>query len=124
MSHIARYSSVAEIVAKQYEGGRVLPYYLIYSRQRRTTSTNLAIYTKALHRGVGLSVDQATTALVFVGDPYGAQQEWTDLINQVQQTYIGMLAMIAYQQIGLNAEILEGEEGTLIIKGSEATNVA
>lgn len=138
MSHIVRAQSTAirnpdlkllqqaaSIVARQFEGGEIRDYYLTYGgyrrANRRTPSTHLGIFTHALHHGVGLSLDRQTRALLFVGDPWGAEDEWEKLTAQVQQTYIGLVAAFAFQQMGWTAEIQEGvEEGELVVVGTGA----
>ena len=103
------------IVAQQYEDGQVKDYYLTYYGRRRIPSTHLAIFTKALHRGVGLTLDRQTKTLLFVGDPLGANDEWNTTINQLQQTYIALLSVRACQQLGWTNEVMETEEGELVI---------
>ena len=132
MSHIARFKSTAiknpiievltqaaHIVAQQYEQGEVRDHYYTFSRSRQKPTTGLSIFTRDLERGVGLSVDQETKALVFVGDPYGAKSQWAVLVNQVQQTYFGLLATIAFQQLSLTVDLAEEEDGTLVVVGTE-----
>src|SRR5712691_9659144 len=123
VSHIARYASTAiknpnlevlrkaaEVVVGLHEEGQILDHYYSYYGHRQELSTKLAIRTRILNRGVGLSIDARTKALVFVGDPYGVQVEWRELINQVQQTYIGLWAAEAIRQIGWDPQIEEDED--------------
>ncbi len=104
----------AELVAGQHKGGHLEDHYLMYGGKE--IKTPLALFTKTIHRGIGLVVNDMGE-LTFIGDPWGCEEEFEAAQNQLVQTYVSVATMQALQQMGYSASAEEDEEGQIILTG-------
>src|SRR5713226_8874064 len=100
---LALLRQTVEIVAGAHEGGRVEDHILDYGRRRQAISSGLAVFTGRVLRGIGIEIDAQGT-LSFKGDPWTVQQEFTQLQQEIIQTYVNLATMAALQQMGYTAE--------------------
>lgn len=56
-----------------------------------------------MFRGIGIEIDGQGT-LSFKGDPWAVQEEFTQLKQEIIQTYVSLATMAALQQMGYTAE--------------------
>lgn len=104
-----------ELVAQQHQGN-VQSYYIDWGRRRHTCP--LAIFTNDLIRGIGITIDQTTKALTFVGDPYGVGELYSRVSQEVLQMYVSLATMRALSEMGYTAQALEGEQaGQVVVQG-------
>jgi hypothetical protein len=111
---IALLRQAAELVAQQHSGGRVADHYLTYYGDRK--STTLAIFTRTMHRGIGIIV-KSNGELVFEGDPFMVEEQFEGIQQQLVQTYVSLATMQALQMMGYQTTVEEGQEGQLILTG-------
>jgi hypothetical protein len=104
-----------EIVAGSHEGGRVENYILDYGRRRQAISSGLALFTGRVFRGIGIEIDAQGT-LSFKGDPWAVHQEFSQLQQEIVQTYVSLATMEALQQMGYTAQASQ-EEQQVVIRG-------
>ncbi len=102
------------LVAQQH-AGTVEPFYLDYYGQRHDAL--LAIHLPELRRGMGITVDEATGALTFVGDSWGVQSAYQQIQQELLQTYVSLATMQALQSMGYSTQALDGEHGQVVIQG-------
>ena len=112
---LALLRQAAEIVASAPEGGRVEDHILDYGRHRQAISSGLAVFTGRVFRGIGIEIDEAGM-LSFKGDPWAVQQEFTQLQQEIVQTYVSLATMQALQAMGYSTEASQ-EEQQVIIRG-------
>ncbi len=104
------------LVAQQHQG-HVSDTYLNYYRQAQRPSTGLALFTPTLHRGIGLDLDEQGT-LVFSGDPWGVQQEFERIQQEIVQSFVSLATMQVFGQMGYTARAEELEPGKIAIRGT------
>ena len=104
-----------EIVAGAHEGGRVEDHILDYGRRRQPISSGLALFTGRVFRGIGIEIDTQGT-LSFRGDPWAVQAEFTQLQQEIVQTYVSLATMAALQQMGYTADASQ-EDAQVVIRG-------
>lgn len=112
---LALLRQAAEIVANAHEGGHVEDHILNYGRRRQAISSGLAVFTGRVFRGIGIEVDEAGT-LSFKGDPWAVHEEFTQLQQEIIQTYVSLATMQALQQMGYTAQASQ-EEQQVVIRG-------
>jgi hypothetical protein len=114
---IALLRQAVTLVARE-QGGTVASYYLDYDRERHEVNTGLALHiprragrpgSQALERGMGLSIDERTGVLTFVGDPYRVEEFSQAMQRRIVQTYTALAYAAAmrleqYQQVTVRAE--------------------
>lgn len=96
------------------EGGTVKSYYLDYARNRHSVNTGLALHIPrrprrpALERGIGLSIDETTGVLTFIGDPYHVEEFYEAMQRHIIRNYTALAYMAAmrlehYQHVSAHA---------------------
>ncbi len=95
---LALLRQAVEIVAGAHEGGHVEDHILDYRRRRQAISSSLAVFTGHVFRGIGIEIDEAGT-LSFKGDPWAVQAEFTQLQQEIIQTYVSLATMAALRQM-------------------------
>ncbi len=100
---IALLRQAVTLVAKE-QGGTIESYYLDYSRNRHEVNTGLALHIprranlpshQALERGMGLSIDEQTGVLTFIGDPYRVEDFYKAMQQQIVKNYAALAYMAA-----------------------------
>lgn len=104
------------LVAQQHQG-HLGETYQNYYKQPQRPSTGIALFTPTLHRGIGLSLDKQGV-LSFEGDPWGVQQEFDQIQQEIIQTYVSMATMQALNQMGYNTQAEDIGQGRIAIRGS------
>jgi hypothetical protein len=104
-----------DIVASTHEGGRVEDHILDFGRRRQAISSGLAVFTGRVFRGIWIEIDAQGT-LSFKGDPWQVREEFTQLQQEIMQTYVSLATMAALQQMGYTAEASQ-EEQQVVIRG-------
>ncbi len=104
-----------DIVASAHEGGRVEQYILDFGGRRQRVSTDLAVFTSRVHRGIGIELT-GEGLLSFKGDPWQVWEEFTQLQQEIIQAYVSLATMQALQAMGYIAEASQ-EEQQVIIRG-------
>ncbi len=102
------------LVAQQH-AGTVEQFYLDYYGKRH--SAPLAIHIPQLRRGMGITVDETTGELTFVGDSWGVQSMYQQIQQELLQTYVSLATIQALQQMGYSTQALDGEQGQVVIQG-------
>jgi hypothetical protein len=105
-----------ELVAQQRQG-RLGDTYQDYYRHLKHPSTGLALFTPTLHRGIGLDLDQQGT-LIFTGDPWGVQQEFDQVQQEIIQSYVSLATMNVLAQMGYTAQAEDLGQGKIAIRGT------
>jgi hypothetical protein len=104
-----------ELVAQQNQG-RIESFYIDWNRRQHACP--LAIFTRDLRRGIGITVDAATGALTFVGDPYGIEEIYQKVQQEVLQMYVSLATMKALSEMGYTTQALDGEQaGQVVVQG-------
>src|SRR6266496_1957297 len=85
----------AAILVAQQHGGTVESFYLDYYGKRHPVSSQLAVFTPKLSRGIGLVVKEDTGELVFEGDPWAVQTLFAQIQQEIIQTYVSLATMQA-----------------------------
>lgn len=104
-----------EIVAGAHEGGHVEQHILDFSGRRQPVSTGLAVFTGQVHRGVGIEITNEGL-LSFKGDPWKVRDEFTQLQQEIIQTYVSLATMQALQAMGYTADASQ-EDAQVVIRG-------
>ena len=104
-----------EIVAGAHEGGHVEQHILNFSGRQQPVSTSLAVFTGQVHRGIGIEITH-DGMLIFKGDPWRVQDEFTLLQQEIIQTYVSLATMQALQAMGYTAEANQ-EASQVVIRG-------
>jgi hypothetical protein len=112
---VALLRQALEVVASAHEGGHVEDHILDYGRRRQAISSGLAVFTGRVFRGIGIEIDEAGT-LSFRGDPWNVRDEFTQLQQEIVQTYVSLATMQALQQMGYSAAASQ-EEQQVVIRG-------
>jgi len=112
---LALLRQTAEIVAGAHEGGHVEDHILDYGRRRQAMASGLAVFTGRVFRGIGIAIDAGGT-LSFTGDPWAVQEEFTQLQQEIVQTYVSLATMAALQQMGYTAQANQ-EDAQIVIRG-------
>ena len=113
---IALLRQAVMMVARE-QGGSVEAYYLDYAHNRHATNTGLALFlprqanrsrSQALERGLGLSIDETTGILTFIGDPYRVEELYEAMQRQIVQKYAALayaasMRLEHYQHIAVRA---------------------
>jgi len=104
-----------EIVAGAHEGGHVEQHFLDFSGRQQSVSTGLVIFTGQVHRGIGIELTNEGM-LIFKGDPWKVQDEFSLLQQEIIQTYVSLATMQALQAMGYTAEANQ-EASQVVIRG-------
>jgi hypothetical protein len=102
------------MVAREH-GGTIEPYYLDFDGEEHATNTGIALHipqqantprNHALERGIGLSIDETTGVLTFIGDPYRVEEFYAAMQRQIVQTYAALAYSVSmrlenYQQVAV-----------------------
>jgi len=104
-----------ELVAGQHQG-TIEPFYLDYYGKRHEVASQLALFTPALKRGLGVVVRE-TGELVFEGDPWAVQALFQQLQQEIVQTYVSACTKQALEAMGYSTQALDGEHGQIVIRG-------
>src|SRR5258708_839324 len=78
-----------DIVASAHEGGRVEDHILDFGRRRQAISSGLAVFTGRVFRGIGIEIT-GEGLLSFKGDPWQVREEFTQLQQEIIQTYVSL----------------------------------
>jgi hypothetical protein len=108
-------TDVLEIIADAHEGGHVEDHILDFGGRQQHISTNLAVFTSQVHRGIGIEIS-GEGLLSFKGDPWQVREEFTQLQQEIIQTYVSLATMQALQAMGYTAEASQ-EEQQVVIRG-------
>ena len=104
-----------DIVASAHEGGHVEDHILDFGRRRQAISSGLAVFTGRVFRGIGIEIT-SEGLLSFKGDPWQVREEFTQLQQEIIQTYVSLATMQALQAMGYTAEANQ-EEQQVVIRG-------
>jgi hypothetical protein len=109
-------SQAVNLVSQQH-GGTVDAFYLDYYGKRHPIP--LAVFTPQLRRGIGITVNETTGELTFVGDAWGVQGMYQQVQQEVLQMYVSLATMQALQTMGYSSQAIEGQPGTgqVVIQG-------
>jgi hypothetical protein len=110
---LALLRQAVEIVAGAHEGGRLKDHILDEGRRRQAIASGLAVFTGRVFRGIGIEIDQEGM-LSFKGYPWGVQAEFTQLQQEIIQTYVSLATMQALQAMGYTAEAGQQEQQVVI----------
>src|SRR6266498_5870347 len=77
----------ATLVAQRH-GGTIETFYLDYYGKRYNAP--LAVFTPELRHGIGITVDEATGELTFVGDPWGVKVAFEQIQQELLQPYVSL----------------------------------
>lgn len=122
---IALLRQAVMMVARNH-GGSVESYYLDYSDCQHTTNTGLALHVpqqasrprhQALERGIGLSLDETTGVLTFIGDPYRVEEFYASVQRQIVQTYAALAYSAAMRLEQYQHVVVRAEQETLVVSG-------
>jgi hypothetical protein len=122
---IALLRQAVMMVAKQ-QGGTVESYYLDYSRNHHATNTGLALHIPrqantpiqhALVRGIGLSIDETTGVLTFVGDPYRVEEFSEAVQRQIVQTYAALAYSVSMRLENYQHVAVRAVQESLVVSG-------
>ena len=122
---IALLRQAVMMVAREQEGN-VESYYLDYSRHRHATNTGLALHIpqqaskprdQALERGIGLSIDETTGVLTFIGDPYRVEEFYGAMQRQIVQTYAALAYSVAMRIENYQHVAVHTVQESLVISG-------
>lgn len=117
LSHpdLALLRQAVEVVAAQHQGSVQEAYEDFYGKKQKVAS-KLALYTKELHRGIGLVIKH-NGELVFKGDPYGVRDLYAQVQQEIVQTYVSLATMQALQAMGYSVQAEEGTNGQVVLQG-------
>lgn len=116
MSHIARIKTqigevnedvldeALDLICKAEEGTELTT--AVTSDYGATVSSDRAIKTKALPRGIGMSYKNKQT-LEFIGDSYRVSTEFDELRKLIVQTYQTIACRKAFQRLGYKVQVPE-----------------
>jgi len=104
----------ATLLAQQH-AGTLETFYLDYYGKRHHAP--LAIHIPELRRGMGITVDETTGELTFVGDSWGVVAMYQQIQQELLQTYVSLATMQALQALGYTTQALDGEHGQVVISG-------
>ena len=122
---IALLRQAVMMVAKN-QGGTVEPYYLDYYHRQHATNTGFALHippqanrprNQALERGIGLSIDETTGVLTFIGDPYRVEEFYAAVQRQIVQTYAALAYSAAMRLEQYQHVVVRAEQETLVVSG-------
>jgi hypothetical protein len=122
---IALLRQAVMMVAKN-QGGTVESYYLDYYHRQHATNTGLALHippqantprNHALERGIGLSLDETTGVLTFIGDPYRVEEFYAAVQRQIVQTYAALAYSAAMRLEQYQHVVVRAEQETLVVSG-------
>lgn len=106
-------NQATQLVAQQHQEGHIETYYLDFSRRRHPVA--LAIFTKEIQRGIGITVNEQTGELTFVGDSWAVERQYKQIQQEILQTYVSLATMQALQAMGYSSEALEGATGGQVV---------
>lgn len=109
-------AQAVNLVAQQHNGS-VQTSYRDWYRHEHEVSTGLVIVTDHLFRGVGVEIDQETGALTFVGDPWGVNDLFEQVQQEVVQVYVALASMQALQSLGYQTQATDGQNREVMIQG-------
>ncbi len=121
---IALLRQAVTVIATEY-GGTVESFYLDYYRNRQPVNTGLALHiprrsdhpqAPALVRGLGLTIDETTGVLSFVGDPYRVEAFSKQIQWRIVQTYVGLAFMASLRTLQYQTSSQMVEE-CLVVSG-------
>ncbi len=121
---LALLREAVKLVATTY-GGTIETFYYDYSRRKHHVNTGLALHipqqpgtpaAQALTRGIGLAIDEQTGVLKCIGDPYGVEDFYRQIQQQIIQKYIGLawMAVMRQFQYQTSSQVVENR---LVIAG-------
>lgn len=85
--------------------------------ERKAYPVKLGLFVEGLTRGIGIFIHPVTGELRFVGDAAGVQTLFTQLKNQIVQTYTALQFQAVLAEIGYQTSLQSGEQGQLILRG-------
>jgi hypothetical protein len=122
---IALLREAVNLVAHE-QRGEVLTYYLDYSGNQHEVNTSIALHIpqqadrprqESLKRGIGLSIDETTGALTFIGDPYRVKDFYEAMQRQIVQKYAALAYMAALRGAQYQHVSVRAVEHQLVVSG-------
>jgi len=99
-------------------GGSVTAAYTTYYGESRQTNTGLALQVPGkLPRGIGLLIDTQTGALTFQGDPWGHWDFFTEVQQQIVQTYVVLAHAAALRRMHAQVSTQTLDDHRVVITG-------
>jgi hypothetical protein len=123
--NVELFNEALQHVLGQYRGGQIKDFYYDYNGQRHHVP--LAVFTKQVHRGIGIKVNKETGYLEFISDDYNNQLICSRIKGQIIQTYVLMaLERVLQTQLDRQTEILtvDEEPDVLLLHATEAQYAA
>lgn len=105
-----------EIVAGAHAGGRVEDHIKDFYGKSVPVNTNLAIFTKEVHRGIGIKLTNKGE-MEFTGDDWDVEEQYKSLQREITQTYVSICMMKSLQQMGYASQA-EQEDRQVVIRGT------
>lgn len=122
---IALLRQAVMMVARE-QGGTVESYYLDYNNHPHPTNTGLALHIprqtnkprrQALVRGMGLSIDETTGVLTFVGDPYLVEEFYEAMQRHIVQTYAALAYSLSMRLENYQHVAVRTMQESLVVSG-------
>ncbi len=111
--NLALLAETLQIVAEAHEGGRVADHILDFGMRRQRVNTQLAVFTRCVHRGIGITLTPQGE-MQFTGDPWAVHTEYEQLQQEIVQTYVSLATMRALEAMGYTSEASQVEDQVVI----------